>query len=125
MIRTVRIPRTVPRMGDILPFAADPISMAANAAYGWFVPAIPSGCYGGGANIDQAACTAAGNAAAAELAITNPAAAQDYQDASTGDLIALANPFTGTGPLTSISSGIPAWLWLTGGGIAAFALLKK
>jgi hypothetical protein len=92
----------------------------------WFVPADdPTQCYGGGPNIDVAACVAANNAVAAASAQANPAAAQDYSDAATGNVIGLANPFTGTGQLSSLSTGIPVWVWLAGGGVLALSLLRK
>ena len=91
----------------------------------WFVPEDdPNSCYGGGPNIDPAACVAANNAAAAAYAASNAATAQDYSSAGTGNLIDLANPFTGTGPLTSAGSGIPSWVWIIGGSAVGLAVLS-
>lgn len=92
----------------------------------WFVPTDdPNACYGGGPNIDVAACVAANNAVAAASAQANPAAAQDYYDAATGNVVGLVNPFTGTGPLAPSNSGVPMWVWLLGGGVIAFSLIRK
>jgi hypothetical protein len=90
----------------------------------WFVPADdPNSCYGGGPNINVAACVAANQAAASAYAQSNPTGAQDYYDASNNP-IGLLNPFTGSGPLNPQSgSGIPLWVWLAGGGVLAFAVL--
>ena len=79
----------------------------------------PTVCYGGGPNIDQAKCVAANNAAAAALAVTDPAGAQDLEDAE-GNGLGLLNPFTGSGPLASAGS-VPGWLWIAGAGLALTA----
>lgn len=125
-------------MGDVFSAMAD-LQTAANSTDStncpWYNPFCltvpvdnPNGCYGGGPNIDVATCAAANNAAAAAMAISQPAAAQDYADASSGNVLGLMNPFTGTGPLTKTASGIPSWAWITGGialGLVALGAVRR
>ena len=92
----------------------------------WFVPSDdPTQCYGGGPAIDVGACVAANNAVSAASAQANPAGAQDYADAASANVIGLMNPFTGSGPLSNLSTGIPTWVWFAGGGVLALSLLRK
>lgn len=87
-----------------------------------FVPADdPNACYGGGPNIDVQACVAANNAVAAQMAQAQPAAAQDYSSAASGDVLDLVNPFTGTGPLAAPT--VPTWVWIAGAAGLGLALL--
>ena len=126
MIRSVPVPRTVPRMGDLIPYAADPVSMTVNAAYNWMFPPAPE-CYGGGASVDVATCAAANAAGEAAYAQTTPAAYTDYVEATTNPL-QLLNPFTGTGALSQTNTGLPSWVWIGGGltvaGLIALKALK-
>jgi len=126
MIRTVQ--RRPQRIGFLCPilnpwnpfcaFGEDNPSVSSD-------PNNPSQCYGGGPNADVAACAAAGNRAAAQYAAAHPAEAQDYQDVQSGDLISLANPFTGTGPLSPSSTSVPTWAWLLGAGVGGLLLLRR
>jgi hypothetical protein len=87
-----------------------------------FVPADdPNACYGGGPLIDVQACVSANNAVTAQMAQSQPAAAQDYASAATGDVLDIVNPFTGTGPLAAAS--VPTWVWVAGATIVGVALL--
>jgi len=122
MIRTVRIPRTVSRMGSTAESGCPWYN-----PYCWFVPDDdPTKCYGGGPRIDVAACIAAQADARALAKRDDPAGAQDYEDYATGDVIGVLNPFTGSGPLSSAGSGtFPAWAWMAGGGLVAALLMRS
>lgn len=61
---------------------------------------------------------------AAAQAKADPAGAQDYQDVMSGNVFGLLNPFTGSGPLSQTTTGIPTWVFVVGAGAIALAALK-